>query len=461
MITNGDPKTTIPGVTTPSSARVDPAGEGGVPDLAGHSFSPRSGRDEHNQRAAEAELRSLMKDLSEPRVTVPSRPAIVKEPSVERRETAAGSGTEGSVRGAGAARSGAPASERHVSRQSSRPAPSGPSVSGPEQREVQAGGSSPEPESKGSFFESLKEITLKAWHVWDRLADRISQPWGSVVKWGAPLIGATCGLVWFQTAVQLGILGVEVFGGLLKPLLGVSAFLVPMMAADRILHGIEKVLGREPLTGWQRHAVVKPVQGVLLAGAAIWTQAMGLTPITYCLWTAGAAALGYGVTKLFHNARAATWAAVGTAAVLPWSHLATQRTFDVTVLNAGPDPEVAAWNVTTDLQKSDHWARLLFLAQQRPPSGEGGMVFLNKDVPLYLPPHREANEFHGHFANLVGKKVRVTTVGGWLKPLSSRLQPTIVKYEVLKSEASGQGNAKDLEQAPSSSAPQTNAGQGR
>ena len=352
-------------------------------------------------------------------------------------------------------------SQRRSSGPSSDSRSSGASGSGRGPNDKKGESADSEPGSKTSWFETIKELSAKAWETWGSLTDRISQPWGTVVKWGAPAIGATCGLVWFQTVVQVGILGVEVFGGLLKPLLGVAAFLGPMMAADRILQGVEKVLGREPLTGWKRHAIVKPAQGVLLAGAAIWTQAMGLTPLTYCVWTAGAAAAGYVLTKLFQNARAATWAAVGTAAVLPWSHLATQRTFDVTVLNAGPDPEVAAWNVTTDLQKSDHWARLLLLAQQRPPSGEGGMVFLNRDVPLYLPPHREANEFHGHFANLVGQKVRVTTVGGWLKPISSHLQPTIVKYEVLKPARDDQGAAKVSQQVPSSSATQTNPVQGK
>lgn len=431
----------------------------GTPDLAGQSFSGGSGRTADNERAAEAELRSLMRDLSEPRVTVASRPAVVKAPSVEKVALPPGGpGAGGSgVSLAMASILGGLGPQRRASGPISDSRSSAASGSGRGPKDKRGERADSEPESKKIWFETIKEVSAKAWGTWGRLTDRISQPWGTVVKWGAPAIGATCGLVWFQTVVQLGILGVEVFGGLLTPLLGVAAFLGPMMAADRILQGIEKVLGREPLSGWKRQAILRPVQGGLLAGAAIWTQAMELTPLMYCLWTAGAAATGYVITKLFQSARATTWAAVGTAAVLPWSHLATQRTFDVTVLNAGPDPEVAAWNVTTDLQKSDHWARLLFLAQQRPPSGEGGMVFLNKDVPLYLPPHREANEFHGHFANLVGKKVRVTTVGGWLKPISSHLQPTIVKYEVLKSSMNEHGNSTAAEQASSTHATQTNS----
>ncbi len=276
-----------------------------------------------------------------------------------------------------------------------------------------------------------KQVASRLWGLWEKPCNMLPSPWNTVAKYGAPILGATVGVVWFNAVVQIGVATLQLFGGALEPVLGTAAFLVPMVAANKILSGVEKLLHMEPISGWKRQAILRPIQAGLLIGATVWTLSIGLSPVTYAAWAGGILAAGYLVRKVFPSTKAATWAAVGTALVLPWSHLITQRTFDVTVLDASPDPELAAWNVTTDLAKGDHWKRIMFFKDAPPPSGKSGMVFLNRDVPLYFPPHREANEFHGAFANLVGQKVRVTTIGAWLKPLSDKLQPTIVKFEVL------------------------------
>lgn len=286
-----------------------------------------------------------------------------------------------------------------------------------------------EQKQQGSF----RKIVSTLWNLWERPTNLFPAPWNTVVKWGVPAVAATCGMVWFQTVLQVGVVAAQMFGSILEPLAGAAAFIVPMVAADPIMRGIEKMFKLEPITGLKRQAILKPIQGGLLVGAAAWIQSVTLSPITYGLWAVGGIGVGYLASKVFQRAKAATWAAVGTALALPWAHMTTQRTFDVKVLNAGPDPEVGAWNVTTDLSKLDHWKSVAFFGKQAPSSGKQGMVFLNRDIPLYIPPHREANEFNGHFANLIGKDVRITTIGAWLKPLSPKLQPTIVKYEVLAS----------------------------
>lgn len=292
-----------------------------------------------------------------------------------------------------------------------------------------ASASQPKEEKQEGGF---RKIASALWNLWDRSSNLFPSPWNTLVKWGAPVVAATCGMVWFQTILQAGVVTAQMFGSILEPLAGAAAFLAPMVAANPIMRGIEKLLKREPLTGLKRHAILKPIQGGLLIGAAAWIQSVTLSPATYALWAVGGIGVGYLAAKVFQRAKAATWTAVGAALALPWAHMATQRTFDVKVLSAGPDPEVGAWNVTTDLSKQDHWRSVAFFGKQAPSTGKQGMVFLNRDVPLYLPPHRGANEFNGHFATLVGKDVRVTTIGAWLKPLSPKLQPTIVKYEVLQ-----------------------------
>lgn len=291
--------------------------------------------------------------------------------------------------------------------------------------------------AKSFSFEKIAEKPYlkgfsKLWKLWENVADKLSTPWNTIAKFGVPTVAATCGVVWFQSFVQLGILGVEIFGGVTKPILGMAALLIPAIKANSILSGIEKLLHKTPLSGWKREAILRPAQGALLASAAIWAQAMDLTPLTYSIWGAAVVGCGLLAKKLAGNISRSTWTAMATALVLPWSHVLTLRDFDVTVKAAGPDPEVAAWNVTTDLSVADHWKRLAFLKAQNPPSGGTGMVFLNRDVPLLIPSHRNANAFNGDFTNLVGKKVRITTTGAWLKPLSPKLQPTIVAYKVLE-----------------------------
>jgi hypothetical protein len=305
-------------------------------------------------------------------------------------------------------------------------------------------GSSPEPEPDKSKDKTepdnkkeggFKELVKSLWKIWEKPTQLFPSPWNNVIKWGVPFVAATCAAIWFQTVVQVGILTAELFGGLLKPIAVTGALLTAIPTADKIFKGIEKLCHIDSISGWKRQAIIKPIQAALFAGATVWTLSVGLTPITYALWSATAVASGCLLNKIIKNAKPAIWGSVAAAIALPWAHALTQRTFDVTVLGAGPDPEVGAWNVKTDLSKVDHWKSVAFFGKQSPPSGKSGMIFLNRDVPLYIPSHRAGNEFNGDFVNLVGKRVEVTTIGAWLKPISSKLQPTIVKFRVIDSEA--------------------------
>ena len=304
-----------------------------------------------------------------------------------------------------------------------------------------------EPEKHPGFCGGIWSNVKTLWKLWERPCDLLPSPWNTVVKWGVPAAAAGLGVIFYSAVLQTAIVGAQLFGGLLQPIAGAAGFLVPMVAADPIMKGIEKLFKLEPKEGWRRQAILRPAQAGLLAGAAIWIAGVDLAPVTYGLWTAAAVGAGYLASKCFKSgsARMATWTAVAAAVTLPWTHLTTQRTFDVTVLNAGPDPEVAAWNVTTDLSKMDHWKKVAFFGQQKEPTGKPGMVFLNRDVPLYIPSHREANSFNGHFENLSGQRVRITTIGVWAKMLSPKFQPTIVKYQVL-------GPANASTNAPTASA---------
>jgi hypothetical protein len=271
----------------------------------------------------------------------------------------------------------------------------------------------------------------KIWRLWEKFTNLAPTPWNTLLKFGTPVAAATTGLVFYQAIVQLGIEGLKVAGSLAAPLGIAAGFLVPAFSADRLLSLGEKFFKSEPITGWKRQALLRPAQGALLIGAAVWAQTMNLNMLTFGVWAAAAVGTAVVATKFIKSAPKTIWAAAAMAIILPWGHLATMRSYDVTVLSAGPDPEVAAWNIGTDLTVKDHWKGLFGVGAQSAPSAKSGMVFINRDVPLYLPPHRSANAFNADFTTLVGKQVRVTTIGGWMKFVSPKLQPTIVKYEVI------------------------------
>jgi hypothetical protein len=287
-------------------------------------------------------------------------------------------------------------------------------------------------DKKINILQNGKEIILRLWKSWGSLCDKLPQPWNQVTKIAAPILASTVGAIWLQTFVQLGIAGAQLFGGFFQPLLGTAACLAPAFIVDPALKLCEKLFKLQPLKSWQKAAISIPVKGLAFLGAGLWVNSLDLTPVSYSLYAAGAVVCGAAITKVLGKANRAVWTSVLAAVALPWAHALSTRSYDVTVKSVSADPEVAAWNIGTDLSVRDHWRKLLFLAQEAPPSGGPGMVLLNKDVPLYLPPHREANVFNAEFQSLIGKKVRVTTVGSWLKPLSAHSQPVIVKFQPLE-----------------------------
>ena len=277
---------------------------------------------------------------------------------------------------------------------------------------------------------SSRNFIKKMRGLWEKFSDIAPAPWNKALKFGAPVAAATCGVVFYQAVIQLGIEALKTTSGLIQPLAVGAAFLVPIVAANKLLSLGEKLFHADPVEGRKRQAILRPAQGIILLGAAIWAQTMNLSMLTYGVWAAAAVGTALLTSKLVHCSSRKLITAAALALVLQWGNIATQRSFDVTVLSAGPDPEVAAWNIGTDLSVKDHWKGLVGLGSHTAPTGRSGMVLINRDVPLYLPPHRSANFFNAHFSTLVGKQVRTTTIGGWMKFISPELQPTIVIHGV-------------------------------